>query len=314
MKIGEIILDKGRDRKRRGPRQPWDKHIEFHSRSGDVANSNNKSFISESGSMPDVGAIHISEIEPTLRPLEKALGVDLVNNVLGSVGKKQFSGDIDVALNISRDEVPAFIEKLKSMPQILDVAQSSVIMTKLKINKYNASLPTDQERTGYVQLDFMTGDPDWMKVFYHSPSEKDSKYKGVMRTTFLSTIAAITNQTNSSETTDDGRPLESQRFMFSPKDGLIRVKRTPVAKKSGDGYTKQYHNETIGGPWKKADEIADVLNLGTGKDLDSFETLFNAVKKNYDSATAKKIFTDFANSNLTKELGVPTEIERYMEK
>ncbi len=313
MKISEIILDKGRDRKRRGPRPPWDKHIEFHSRTGEVANSSGK-VISESGSMPGVGAIHISEIEPTLRPLEKALGIDLMNNVLGSVGKKQFSGDIDVALNISREDIPAFLEKLKSLPQILDIAQSSVIMTKLKIGKYDPSIQTDKERTGYVQLDFMPGDPEWMKVFYHAPHEKDSKYKGVMRTTFLATIAAIANQKNSEETTDDGRPLESQRFMFSPKDGLIRVKRTPVPKKTGGGYTKQNNNEIIGGPWKKTDEIADVLNLGTGKDLDSFETLYNAVRKNYDSATATKIFTDFANAELTKELGVPTEIQKYAGK
>ena len=134
-----------------------------------------------------------------------------------------------------------------------------------------------------------------------------------MRTTFLATIAAIANQNNSSDTTDDGRPLESQRFMFSPKDGLIRVKRTPVPKKSGGGYTKQNNNEIIGGPWKKTDEIADVLNLGSGKDLDSFETLYAAVKKNYDPQTATKIFKDFANADLTKELGVPTEIQKYSE-
>ena len=50
--------------------------------------------------MPGVGAIHIDEIEPTLDALEKKLGIDLKNNVLGSVGKREFSGDIDVALEI----------------------------------------------------------------------------------------------------------------------------------------------------------------------------------------------------------------------
>ena len=185
-------------------------------------------------------------------------------------------------------------------------------MTKVKIVGYDPQKQIEgKERTGYVQVDFMPGDPDWMKVFYHSPHEKDSKYKGVMRTTFLSTIAAIYNQNNSEETTEDGRPLESERFMFSPKDGLIRVRRTPVPKKSGDGYTKQNKNDIIDGPWKSADKIADILNLGGAEELDSFETLYNAVKNNYDKDTATRIFKDFANSKLTQELGVPEEIKGY---
>ena len=86
--------------------------------------------LTEGGSMPGVGAIHIDEINPTLIPLEKELGIDLRNNALGSVGKREFSGDIDVALKISTDELPTFIKKLENSPQILGVAKSSVIMTK----------------------------------------------------------------------------------------------------------------------------------------------------------------------------------------
>ena len=65
--------------------------------------------ISEGGSMPGVGAIHIDEINPTLIPLEKELGIDLRNNALGSVGKREFSGDIDVALKIDADKIPEFV-------------------------------------------------------------------------------------------------------------------------------------------------------------------------------------------------------------
>ena len=87
----------------------------------------------EGGAMPGVGAIHIDEIEPTLDSLEKVLGIDLKNNTLGSVGKKEFSGDIDIALEISPDDIPAFVEKLQNIPEVLDIAKSSVIMTKVKI-------------------------------------------------------------------------------------------------------------------------------------------------------------------------------------
>jgi hypothetical protein len=314
MKVSEIILGKGRDRKRRGPRPGWEKRIGLHNRLKDTANDDSqiKSVISESGSLPGVGAIHISEIEPTLSALEKILGIDLKNNTLGSVGKKQFSGDIDIALKIDAEQIPEFMDRLSKIPEISDITKTSVIMTKVKIVGYDPRKQVEgKERTGYVQVDFMPGDPDWMKVFYHAPHEKNSKYKGVMRTTFISTIAAIYNQDNSEKTTEDGRPLESKRFMFSPRDGLVRVLRTPMPNKKGDGYTKQNKNEIIDGPWKTADKIADILNLGTGDDLDSFETLYNAVKKNYDTDTATRIFKDFANAPLTKELGVPEEVKGY---
>lgn len=315
MKVSEIILGKGRDRKRRGPRPGWEKRIGLHNRLKDAANDDSqvKAVISESGSLPGVGAIHISEIEPTLTALEKVLGVDLKNNALGSVGKKEFSGDIDIALKIDAEQIPEFMDKLSKIPEISDIKKTSVIMAKVKIVGYDPRKQAEgKDRTGYVQVDFMPGDPDWMKVFYHAPHEKDSKYKGVMRTRLLSTIAAIYNQDNSEATINDGRPLESKRFMFSPQDGLVRILRTPMPNKKGDGYTKQNKNEVIDGPWKTADKIADILNLGTGDDLDSFETLYNAVKKNYDNDTATRIFKDFANSDLIKELGVPEEIKGYV--
>ena len=76
----------------------------------------------EGGSMPGVGPIHIDEINPTLDALEKALGIDLKNNVLGSVGKKEFSGDIDVAIQVDPDKIPELVKKIEATPLILDMA------------------------------------------------------------------------------------------------------------------------------------------------------------------------------------------------
>ena len=164
--------------------------------------------ISEGGSMPGVGAIHIDEINPTLIPLEKELGIDLRNNALGSVGKREFSGDIDVALKIDADKIPEFVERLKKSSQIMDIAKSSVIMTKVKIMDFDESKDDGRPRTGYVQVDFMPGDPDWLKTYYHSPNEKDSQYKGVYRNLMIASIAGNLDIENSEETIDDGRPLQ----------------------------------------------------------------------------------------------------------
>ena len=267
--------------------------------------------IVEGGAMPGVGAIHTDEIRPTLAPLEKELGIDLMNNTLGSVGKREFSGDIDVALQIDTDKIPEFVERLKKSSQILDIAKSSVIMTKVKIADFDKSKEDGRPRTGYVQVDFMPGDPDWLKTYYHSPNEKDSQYKGVYRNIMIASIAGNINIEDSEEKIDDGRPLQSKRFMWSPRDGLVRVLRRPVPKKSGQGYTKKNNNKIIGGPWKTADDIAKNLGLDNEDDLDSYETLVTAIRKNMSGQEQKAIFTAFADNNTIKGLGIPPDIQEY---
>ena len=264
-------------------------------------------FLTEGGSLNGVGAIHIDEIEPTLSKLEKSLGVDLKNNVLGSVGKTQFSGDIDVALQIEPEAIPGFVERLKTNPDIMDMSKSSVIMTKVKIVDYDPTKDTDRPRTGYVQLDFMPGDPGWLKTYYHSAGD-ESKYKGVYRNILLATIAALFDMKNSDDETDDGRPLSSERYLFSPTEGLVRVIRTPVPKKNGDGYTKKNHNKIIDGPWKTPDDIAKVLNLDSGSDLNSYETLKSAIEKNYPTELSNKILASFVDNGQIQDMGVPEDL------
>ena len=269
----------------------------------------NESIIMEGGAMPGVGAIHIDEINPTLEQLEKTLDLDLKNFTLGSVGKRQFSGDIDVALNLKPEELPAFIEKLKKNPLIKDIAKSSVIMTKVQIQNFDKSKSDGRPRTGFVQLDFMPGDPGWLKTYFHSPSEKESKYKGVFRNVMVATMAAVHNRDDSDAQVEDGRPLESRRFMWSPTDGLVRVLRTPVPAKNGDGYTKKNQNKIIDGPFKQADEIAKQLGLNSAKDLNSFESLLDAMKKNYTQEEQKKVIDGLKDSKVVQDIGIPDEIK-----
>ena len=267
--------------------------------------------LTEGGSMPGVGAIHIDEINPTLIPLEKELGIDLRNNTLGSVGKREFSGDIDVALKIDTDDLPTFIKKLENSPQILGVAKSSIIMTKVKISNFDKSKEDGRPRTGYVQVDFMPGDPEWMKTYYHSPHEKDSKYKGVYRNILIASIAGQYKVVNSAETIEDGRAEASERFMFSPRDGLVRVRRTPVPKKTGEGFTKKNSNKIIDGPWKSANEIATNLGLDNGEDLYSYETLVIAIKKNMSEREQSEIFSAFVTNPTIQSMGIPPDIKEY---
>lgn len=263
-----------------------------------------------SGSLPNTGPIHIDEIKPTLEKLEKKLGIDLKNNVLGSVGKKTFSGDIDIALRIDSEDIPQFIEKLKSIPGVDEVTKTSVIMSRVPIENYDASKQvTGKQRTGFVQVDFMPGDPDWLKTFYHSPSETESKYKGVFRNIFISSIAAHLDRQDSEEKIEDGRPVESVRWLWSPTEGLVRVKRTPVPKKSGEGYTKKNQNKIIDGPYRNAEEIAKQLKLDSAADLNSYESLKAAIEKNYLQELVDKILTSFKENSVVQDVGVPDDLK-----
>jgi|TARA_R110001592_G_scaffold157972_1_gene388879 hypothetical protein len=265
--------------------------------------------INESGSMSGVGAIHISEIEPTLDYLEKSLGMDLKNNVLGSVGKKEFSGDIDVAIDVEPEAMPELLDKLKINPDIIDIAKSSVIMTKVKIAKFDANKTCDRARTGYVQLDFMPGNPGWMKTYYHSPADGESEYKGVFRNILLAVICALYDRKDSAEQTEDGRSLQSEQYLFSPTKGLVRVRRNPVPKKNGEGYTKQNNNVIIDGPWLTPDEIVKVLGLDKKEDLNSYESLKSAIEQNYPAELTAKILDSFANNKQIKDIGVPSDLQ-----
>ena len=262
----------------------------------------------EGGSMPGVGPIHIDEINPTLDTLEKHLGIDLKNNVLGSVGKKEFSGDIDVAIQVDADKIPELVKKIEACPLIMDIAKSSVIMTKVKIEGFDQSKQTTKPRTGYVQVDFMPGDPEWMKTYYHSPSDKESKYKGVFRNLMIATIAAIRDSRASGETIDDGRPAEIERWIWSPTEGLVRIKRVPAQRKDGKGYTKKNIDTHIQKPIKNPDQIAKALGLDGAKDLNSFESLLAAVEKNLAADEVEKIKTSFAKNGTVKDIGVPSEL------
>lgn len=263
--------------------------------------------LNEGGAMPGVGAIHIDEIEPTLAKLEQKIGINLRGFTLGSVGKRQFSEDIDVALNLEPEQIPAFVDKLSKMPEIEDLAKSSVIMTKVKIENFDPDKSDGRPRTGYVQVDFMPGDPGWLKTYYHSPAEDESKYKGVFRNIMIASIASHFDRNDSDQTIDDGRPIESDRYMWSPKDGLIKVKRKPVPNKAGTGYTRKNSNTIIQGPFKTANEIADVLNLEP-KDLNSFESLLDAIKAKYSPDLVKKIVDDFKSNKQVQDIGLPDEL------
>ena len=171
MKIEDIVGDGHKRLYVRGPRKPRVHGKELFRKP-----------VKESGHMAGVGSIHIDEIAATLSALENHLDIELQSNVLGSVGKKEFSGDIDVAVQMSSDQVESFMQNLLEIDIVEDVDRApNLVMAKVKIIGYDSS-KDGYNRTGFVQVDFMLNDDiEWLKTFYHSPAQNESKYKGAHR-------------------------------------------------------------------------------------------------------------------------------------
>lgn len=268
----------------------------------------------ESGSMPKAGVIHISDINSTLYMLETYLKIDLTSNKIGSAGKRTYSGDIDIALHYTNsDFINDFIAKLKTIPEVIDIKKTSVIMTTVKIPNWDSKKYIGVNGTGFVQVDFMFGhDIELLKLFYHSPLETVSKYKGVYRNILLGAIAHFYNRKFSEECIIDNVPKYEERYFWSAQLGLYRGRsyailssdKTQVLKKKINSSMQNYPDCC-----NTARKIAKELKLSSPDSLYSFETLYNDINTRYDSELLSLIYDEFINNRYVKEMGIPVELQ-----
>jgi hypothetical protein len=267
----------------------------------------------------DVGAIHISEIKPTLEWLAKQIRLpEIKKQTLGSVGKKEYSGDIDVVVNLDREEMKELSTKLRKLlgeENVKGVAGN--VITRVPIKNYDETKDERGPRTGYVQVDFFSGDPEWMQVYYHGPGD-ESKLKGVHRNLLIAAIAEFVDRKASKEKDDFGRPLTAVRWRWSPKEGLIKVAVKSKRNHQG-GWAKAQDAEHISDPIRNADLIADKLFKGKAdaSALNSVESLIAATKNVFSPKVQEKIFGAAAERIVRQGYGdgfeFPPELAKHME-
>lgn len=211
--------------------------------------------------------INQSDVLPTVRWLETQTDLNLVDNMLGTTGKKASSGDLDLGVDenkISKDELVAKLLTIKGVGKD-DVKKSgSSVHLKTPIG--------GDPLNGFVQTDFMFGDPEWMK-FSLQGGGHNSPYRGTHKHILLASIAKATKTKE--------RP---EGMKWSYLNGLV------------DRAT----NETI---TKDPNIIADIL-LGpgySGKDLSNVEAIVNAIKDRpeFDELVAE------ANETFSKDKTYP---------
>jgi hypothetical protein len=185
---------------------------------------------------PATTRISRENVVPTVQWLEQLTGLNLVDNMLGSTGRKETSGDLDLGIDETKITKDVLIQQLlKRGVKAEDIKKSgdSVhVKTPILGDKSN----------GYVQTDFMFGDPEFQKFALNTG---ESDYKGVHRALLLASIA------------------KAQGMKWSYKNGLV------------DRET----NEII---TKNPAEIAEKLINGTTADLSSVESIVKKIKARSD--------------------------------
>lgn len=140
----------------------------------------------------DAGSILTVDIEkkdvlPTVQWLEKITGLELTDYMLGTTGNAAKSGDLDVAVDANKVDKKEFSQKLadyitKQGGNPADWVKKSGISVHFK-----TPIKGD-EANGYVQADFMFGEPNWLK-WSMTGGKEGSNLKGRHRHIILASIA-----------------------------------------------------------------------------------------------------------------------------
>lgn len=276
---------------------------------------------SEGGSaVPGCGTIHITEIKDTLTKLTDDLEFpfDLNDFVLGSTGKKEYSGDIDLVLDDRW-----WGHGPKALKENLDIIfgsenskiYGSMVHLKYPIVGFDPKKDHRKPRTGFVQIDFNFGNSDWEKFYHFSPGN-ESEYKGAHRNLALAAITYAVNKLESQAKDSYDRPEWEVRYKWSPK-GFVRVHRISMKDMRSGVWMKKRCDTILEGPHFDPKIIAKIVfpKDGTEEDLFSLETIMAAVKRNYNKEEQEAIWermaSNFSDWRDGKSFVYPPEIDRY---
>lgn len=197
------------------------------------------------------GRIVKDDVVPTVQWLETITNLELTDNMLGTTGKKSDSGDLDLAVDATKITKPELEQRLAEYVKKLGGNPKDYIR-KSGISVHFKTPIKGDEKNGFVQTDFMFGDPEWMR-FSLIGGKEGSQFKGSHRHIILSSIAKTKN------------------MKWSANNGLI------------DRET----NEVV---TKDPNQIAKILlgQTATGNDLNSAEQILDYIKKlpNYEELVA----------------------------
>lgn len=143
-------------------------------------------FKDDAGSVLTV-SIDKADVLPTVQWLETVTGLELTDYMLGTTGKKKTSGDLDLAIDANKVNKDEFVAKLSEYITKKGGNPKEWIR-KSGISVHFKTPVKGNEDLGYVQTDFMFGEPEWMK-WSMTGGREGSELKGSHRHIILASIA-----------------------------------------------------------------------------------------------------------------------------
>lgn len=128
-----------------------------------------------------------ADVLPTVRWLETVTGLELTDHMLGTTGKKEFSGDLDIAIDANEVNKNDFAAKLADYIT-KDGGDPKEWIRKSGISVHFKTPIKGDPKNGFVQADFMFGERDWMK-WSMTGGREGSELRGAHRHVILSSIA-----------------------------------------------------------------------------------------------------------------------------
>ena len=298
---------------------------------------NFKEFIKEGGNAVK-GSVRINQenVKDTLKSI--SIGIvrvlkitDKDTGLLGSTGKKRpggSSGDIDMAIDANKvlrangiqlaDELFDFIANKVGKISKTTVSNKGTGVISLEWPIANTD---GKQKNAKVQLDLMIVDNlDLAKFNFWSPSEEQSKWKGIYRNILLSSMASAMNFETLEKGFDADNievPVLFRRNFIDLKRGLVRGLQTRVGKSGkifASGRKQTIETKVLE---NQPDNIVKAI-LGpafTVNDTVSFESLFKILdhpKYLYKNQKKSIIKTFLQVISKAKGLVVPDEMEKFV--
>lgn len=121
-----------------------------------------------------------------------------LDSLMGSAGKQETSGDLDFAINdrpaifVGQPVLPIFDLRAFAERARATLPPGHVQTKTLKGGQFQTAFPIAGDPSkGFVQVDFIRGNPEWLKFSHFSPGKDFSPYKGVMMSTMLGVLAKM---------------------------------------------------------------------------------------------------------------------------
>ena len=272
-------------------------------------------------------------IEQYINPVFPNSALDRNVFLLGSTGKKESSGDLDLGFDLTFDSELHDISIESAVGQLYDYIKS-IGQVEVKINEFTHDMihfgfPQYDENGNSigktVQVDILfTVTPDFCKFYMYSPSQSESSYKGAHRNDLLRAVAK-TISFQPIKIDEYSNPLTWIQFDIG-SNGLFNCVKTIIDDngnhlKWGDtdedleiGYAIDLSKKLI------CSDPNDVIKFLIGnysiKEIDTFEKLLNIIENDNKFKfhfMKNKILSEAAHlMNENSRIQFPEEMEKYL--